>query len=205
MGYLHFLCIPILGSVGMTWLLQETEEKGKGRLSIGQRVYYLFYIFIMVLFLFAKAIRGEENIGLPLNWCTGGVFACILVCALTDLKSRWIYDIVIIMGFIFCSFEKTWYGAEVALIKEWVAYSLIQVVIFRRFYGDGDVELFLLCGFLNLLSGGGIFKGLSFMFLVFFILGVHQLMRKNINRAGNLKEKVPLAPYIGMASILFYL
>lgn len=205
MTQLYFLCFPIWGSIGFTWLLQEAQQKGEGKLSIQQRTYYLIFSLMLICVTAWKMFITHNTPKLPLNLYTGGMLACILVCAMTDLQNKWVYDIVVIIGFLFGLLEGSWWNAGICEVKEWLFFSIVQVFFFRKMYGRGDVAIFLLCGFMNLLAHGGVLQDLLFMLLVFGVLGMHQMCLGNINAKGNLKKKVALVPYIGILSIFFYI
>jgi len=214
MNALYFLCLPVWGSIPLTALLERMEE---GRISLRQREYYLAFVFLLTIMVGSRFLFFGGNYHIPLNLFTGGMFSCLLVCAMTDLEHKWIYDIVILLGFllgiheVFRNVAVTEKVVECISsctatdkVSEWLIFSILQVFLFRRFYGEGDVELFLLCGLMNLLTGGGIGRILSFMLFVFALLGIHQVLRRNVNSKGNLKEKVALAPYIAFAGIGFF-
>lgn len=120
----------------------------------------------------------------------------LTVCVITDRKTCKIYDFLQLpasmAGAILCMARPLPAGAGLGLIL----FALLQYFLFGRLYGQGDVMAFQVCSLYIIGEGGDFQTLLLHMALSFTILGVIQLLRKNIDRRGNLKTPVPFLPYI---------
>ncbi len=80
-------------------------------------------------------------------------------------------------------------------------FFLLQLILFRRFYGGADGIAFGVCALYLAAGGRGLVWHLGLMALSFVLLALVQAARRNINRRGNLKAPVPLVPYIAAAML----
>jgi len=141
----------------------------------------------------------------PVLWVGYLVLALYLtVCAITDLKTCKVYDILqvptAVAGAVLCLQQAPLPEGGRGL----VIFALLQYLLFMRFYGEGDVMAFQICSLYLVGRGGDLQTLLLHMALAFVLLGAVQAFRRNINRKGNLKVPVPFLPYIA-CSLLWLL
>ena len=88
------------------------------------------------------------------------------------------------------------------LLLPWGVFCGIQLLLFSRMYGKADCYAFCVCALYGSGKGWGFYEALVHMFLAFSMLAVVQLVRRNVNTAGNLKYPVPFLPYITASYIV---
>lgn len=96
-------------------------------------------------------------------------------------------------------------GISQSLLWELAAFCLFQIILFARMYGKADCYAFCVCAAAEASAGFGLQGYLIHMAIAFGILTVIQMLRRNINRKGNLKRAVPFLPYITVSFGLFFL
>lgn len=200
MFFLRLFGLQILCSLALLKLLTRLDQ-GHGLRADGTAGGILLLGALLGAEYTAR-LCGPQRPALWLAYLTLAVY--LTVCAVTDIQTCKVYDILQIpaaaAGAILCLSQPP------ASMGGWglVIFALLQYLLFRRFYGEGDVMAFLICG-LYLVSGGGDLRTLLLhMALSFALLGVVQMFRRNINREGNLKVPVPFLPYIA-GSMLWFL
>ncbi|MBQ7918946.1 MAG: hypothetical protein IJ324_03255 [Lachnospiraceae bacterium] len=121
----------------------------------------------------------------------------LAVCSITDYYSGQVYDliqlgtcVVIAVGSLLQKVSTT-YGVDL------IIFAVLQMIIFRKMYGDGDVMCFLICA-LSVVEKG-IFVWVCHMGISFLLLGIVQGRKHNIAPSGNLRTPVPFIPYIAVA------
>lgn len=82
-------------------------------------------------------------------------------------------------------------------------FTLMQQLWFSRFYGRADCHAFCVCAAVMLSVGLGPKAWLIHMLLVFSVLSVVQVLRRNVGPRGKLLRPVPLIPYITFAFCLW--
>ena len=143
-------------------------------------------------------------IGLLLRLLFGG---CLLYACVTDIRTCEVYNF-------------TWWlagaaaigrfllrgGVEVTVLPELVFFCMVQLLCFTRLYGKADCYAFCVCAAALASEGGGLPEFVLQMALAFCMLAFVQLLRRNIDRRGNLKQPVPFVPYIALsfALLVFY-
>lgn len=78
-------------------------------------------------------------------------------------------------------------------------YIMLQECFFSRMYGRADCHGFSLCAVAEYLCGINMSGYVYHMAIAFGMLGVVQVVRKNVNCKGNLKKPVAFLPYITVA------
>ena len=141
----------------------------------------------------------------PVIWMAYLILAVYLtVCMITDSQTCMVYDFMQVpaaaAGAVLCLLRQPSVSGGAALI----CFALLQYFLFMRLYGRGDGMAFQVCSLYIIGEGGSLKTLLLHMALAFFILGMVQLIRGNINRKGNLKTPVPFLPYIA-CSLLWFL
>lgn len=141
----------------------------------------------------------------PVIWMVYLILAVYLtVCVITDRQTCMVYD--------FLHFPAAAAGAVLCLLRQLpgaggaalICFALLQYFLFMHLYGRGDGMTFQVCSLYIVGAGGSLKTLLLHMAMAFFILGMVQLIRGNINRKGNLKVPVPFLPYIA-CSLLWFL
>ncbi|MBQ8821307.1 MAG: hypothetical protein IJZ82_01560, partial [Lachnospiraceae bacterium] len=134
---------------------------------------------------------------------TGFIMLIYLVlCSITDYYTQQMYDLsqlgvcVVIAGSSLLQRVPAICGAEL------IAFAVLQVLIFRRMYGEGDVMCFLICA-LSVVEKG-IYIWVCHMGISFLLLGIVQGAGHNIASDGNLKLPVPFFPYMAVAYALVF-
>lgn len=87
-------------------------------------------------------------------------------------------------------------------IMDLVLFCLVQWIIFRKLYGEADCLAFCICAAYLTAYGGGLIDYILLMAIVFILLTIIQFLRRNIAGNGNLKEGVPLIPYIAAVMLV---
>lgn len=151
---------------------------------------------------FISCTHSREH---PVIWMAYLILAVYLtVCMITDSQTCMVYDFMQVpaaaAGAVLCLLRQPSVSGGAAL----VCFALLQYFLFMRLYGRGDGMAFQVCSLYIIGAGGSLKTLLLHMALAFFILGMVQLIRGNINRKGNLKAPVPFLPYIA-CSLLWFL
>lgn len=138
------------------------------------------------------------------NWgtlgmiCLGVLASYLLVSSITDLQTKEVYDFLHIFGLAPGLVVVLWLKPEPEVILGLPLYWFLQHFLFMKMYGHSDGIAFLVCAFYESCFGTGLLTFLLHMLSSYFLLGVTQLLRHNIDRHGNLKEPVPFLPYIAV-------
>lgn len=77
-----------------------------------------------------------------------------------------------------------------------VLFFLLQFLLFQRTYGRADCYAFCVCAVAEASQGLSMADFLRHMLYAYLLLMAVQLLRRNINKRGNLKRPVPFLPYI---------
>ena len=139
-------------------------------------------------------------IGLLLRLLFGG---CLLYACVTDIRTCEVYNF-------------TWWlagaaaigrfllrgGVDATVLPELVFFCMVQLLCFTRLYGKADCYAFCVCAAALASEGGGLLEFVLQMALAFCMLAFVQLLRRNIDRRGNLKQPVPFVPYIALSFVL---
>lgn len=169
-------------------------------LKLGKKVYIaimlcgLAYTFFLTIAGMAEASKGLLY---------GGFAAYLLAAAISDQQTQNVYDymhcVAVAAGIVLCACNRP--GWECVI--DFIAYALIQLFFFSRFYGYADVLAFIVCSLFCAASGKTMISYLLQMGSTFSLLAVVQLCKGNVNRKGNLKVKKPLLPYIAATAMWF--
>ena len=145
-----------------------------------------------------------EMVKLTLEALMTGIFMIYLLRAAledhrTQLARRYFWWIAGGAGFILLFLRRGW---EVAILMELLLYGLLQFIGFSKAYGLADCHAFFTCGIFLMACGGSLKTCLWHMLITFVLLGATQLMKKNVNRKGNLKKPVALIPFLSAGFLL---
>ena len=133
------------------------------------------------------------------------VLSSLILAAWIDHYIQLIPDIIYAPGLAGGILWLIYDNPGVDIIINLIVFASIQILIFRRLYGESDCLAYILCAVY--LAGGGWGKKLTdyllFMLLTVIIELVDQIRKKNILKNGRLKRPVPLIPYIAGAMLLY--
>lgn len=135
---------------------------------------------------------------------------CLLFACVTDSKKYVVFQFTwwaaaVILGVWFMG-KNVWNGCTPVKIQPdsstpsgLFVYILIQEFFFSGMYGRADCHGFVLCGMAQYLCGINMSGYVYHMAIAFGLLGAVQLLRRNVNHKGNLKQSVAFLPYITLA------
>ena len=133
------------------------------------------------------------------------VLSSLILAAWIDHYIQLIPDIIYAPGLAGGILWLIYDNPGVHIIINLIVFASIQILIFRRLYGESDCLAYILCAVY--LAGSGWGKKLTdyllFMLLTVIIELVDQIRKKNILKNGRLKRPVPLIPYIAGAMLLY--
>lgn len=138
---------------------------------------------------------------------------CLLFACITDVKkcvvfqfTWWVAAVVLVVWFVVryvrcdCNPVTIQPGAStLSGLCGLLLYLLLQEFLFCRMYGRADCHGFVLCAVAQYLCGINMSGYVYHMTIAFGMLGIVQLVRKNVNCKGNLKQPVAFLPYITAA------
>ena len=126
---------------------------------------------------------------------------CLIFACITDGKMYEVYRFVWWIGGVLGVLCLPGNGGDMGGL---ILYCLLQELFFCRFYGRADCHAFVVCALIQFGKGMGIREYLIHMLFAFSGLAVIQLLRKNVNKKGNLKEPVAFLPYITVSFWLIF-
>lgn len=126
-----------------------------------------------------------------------------LLCSITDWYMQQVYDAVQLYVCGGLAVMILFREISPSIGAELIVFALIQGLVFRHMYGEGDVMGFLICA-LSLI-GKGILVWVLHMGITYIFLGFVQGVKQNIGRDGNLRVAVPLFPYMFCAYVFVFL
>lgn len=157
-----------------------------------------------VFFLLGSILSGIWIDIRKLEMFSHGILAAyLLVSVYTDIQLKKVYDLMsyaaFAAGILLIMFSPDTRGS----LGELGVFLVLQKLLFARMLGEADCIAFGICAMYMNAAGGDIMEYLFHMLLAVMLCGVIQLLRRNINKKGNMKEPVAFTPYIALASILF--
>ncbi len=163
---------------------------------------------------FAEYTGGFEMAEIP-TVTDIGIFlfmGFLLVAAIMDWETREVYNMIWMVAIAIwcvCLFAQMCGEKDAVTVDgrlaEVIIFALLQQFFFCRFYGRADCHAFCCSAMFLSLQGKGIVYYLLHMLIALGSLAIVQLLEKNINRKGNLKEPVAFVPYIAIAFVLVVL
>ena len=135
------------------------------------------------------------------------IFAgCILAAAVMDWWEQMVYrfvwwaagmvGMILLLLKFFCIDNKSGYVDFTNSIYQLCFYIVLQQIVFACFYGRADSHAFSVCAIMLTFMGQTFLAYICHMTVVFGGLALVQFVRGNVKLNGNLKEPVPLVPYI---------
>lgn len=132
------------------------------------------------------------------------IFAAYLItCAILDKQTKSVYDFLHLVAGLAGISLLILQSPDGAIIKGLVIFSLLQLLLFHRFYGLADCFTFIICAIYLAARGHDLLIYLLHMGATYLLLTIVQAFRHNINRKGNLKQPVALIPYIAATVWIF--
>lgn len=120
----------------------------------------------------------------------------LILCAVLDQQTKNVYDFLHIVaglaGIAFFILQQP----EKAIIEGLVVFIILQLLLFRHFYGLADCFVFIICAIYLAARGNDLLIYLLHMGATYLLLIIVQAFQHNINKKGNLKQPVALIPYI---------
>lgn len=126
-------------------------------------------------------------------------WSSLALAAFCDFTTTEIYD--------FCFLPAAISGCALLIfnslhgVRGLIIFGAAQLLIFRKLYGGADCLAFFFCAAYITACGGGLTDCFLLMLYVFIILALVQLAKGNVKK-GNLKECVPLIPYIAAVMLI---
>lgn len=142
--------------------------------------------------------------GLQGKLACGGLAAYLLLASVMDLQTCMVYDFLSILGLIGGVWMLWKTGAGQDQLIALFLFLCLQYFLFMKMYGKADGIAFSICALFESCYGTGLLTFLLHMLTAYFLLGIVQSLRHNINQQGNLKQPVPFLPYI-TGTVWFFL
>lgn len=132
-------------------------------------------------------------------WFESIFWATLTLAAFVDYCTTDVYDFIfcppLIMGCVYLAEQGAWKS-----IINLLVFFGVQYIIFRKLYGGADCLAFSMGAVYMAADNRALMSEfLLLMLFTFMELGIVQLFKGNVNRKGNLKQPVPLIPYIAFA------
>lgn len=158
------------------------------------------FVWFLLYALSAPLMTGAGGILRGIFW------GSLATAAYSDLCTCKVYDFVYFPAIVSSAIRfLSLMGQQfsMAILLDTVLFIVLQLFLFRRFYGDSDVLAYITCSLSIAADGRGMFDSLVLMAVTFMMLAIIQAAKKNVNRKGNLKIPVALIPYIAIAMLLY--
>lgn len=142
-----------------------------------------------------------------MKWILWGIIGlCFLFACEMDCRTCEVYNVIWwISGTAAAVLIALSSRAERTLLLELCLFCVIQLGIFSKMYGKADCYAFCVCAAAEASEGLGLKEFLVHMMLAIGLLAIVQLLRRNIDGRGNLKQAVPFLPYITLSFGLLFL
>ncbi len=155
-------------------------------------------VFTIVGLVTAVCIGGNENLSNSFFWSS------LMLAAYCDYCTTEIYDFVytpaLIAG-VSTLFLKHVSQTHVVL-TELIIFILLQLLLFRHFYGFSDCIAFSVCAIWMASSGGELYEYFILMTIAYMLLILVQACKRNIDKKGRLKKPIAMIPYIVVAMLV---
>lgn len=152
----------------------------------------------------ACTMQGNEGTGAVICICIGLIIVakCLLAAADMDLRTCTVYNylwwLIGGVGLFLFAVQAVMQGRQLYKIADLVIFLLLQEFFFYKMYGRADCHGFAVCAVVGDSFGMGLREFLLHMLLAFGLLGMVQLIKKNVGTNGNLKKPVPFVPYLAV-------
>lgn len=191
--------LEILGITGLFLQIIFRYDPDHG-LQLGKKEYW----YLGMVSLTIGMLLQWQHIPAGRKGFYGILAAYLLTASMTDIQNKKVYDFQALVGFlggvIFCFYTKPGW----LVLRAFLAFLMIQLLVFRKMYGLGDCIAFTVCAIYMAAAGRDMITYLLHMGAAFLVLLIVQLLRHNVNAQGNLKKPVALLPYIS-ATVWFFL
>lgn len=142
-----------------------------------------------------------------MKWILWGVIGlCFLFACEMDCRTREVYNVIWwISGTAAAGLVALSSRAGKTPLFELCLFCVIQLRVFSKMYGRADCYAFCVCAAAESSEGFGLEVFLVHMMLAIGLLAIVQLLRRNIDGRGRLKQAVPFLPYITLSFGLLFL
>lgn len=128
----------------------------------------------------------------------------LVVCCTMDSMLGMVNDFMQYVGVVGGCFWTWNHLSQIETGFSLLFFVLVQHFVFRKMYGEADVTAFVICALYLTGDNKGIETYLVHMGVCYLLLAIVQSTKKNINIRGNLKNPVPLYPYISASFLLIF-
>lgn len=189
----------IVTTRGMLWIIFRYDDKHG--ITINKR---------MAGTLICISLLYSVWIGMGLSrWNNQGKLACgllaayLLVSSITDIQTCKVHDFLHFIGAVAGLWALWAAQPDMGRIVPWFLFWVMQKLLFMRMYGKADGMAFLVCALFESCYGEGMITYLLHMGAAYLVLAVVQMLCRNINKKGNLKQPVAFLPYIAGTAWFF--
>lgn len=180
------------------------EIKVANALDTGEKVRFdRKQILAATVYLFVTVLLGKENAFAP-ELVAGFFWGSFTAAAYSDRQIKQAYDFMLWTAIL--SAGLTMLAAQQLSeqsITELVIFFLLQWLIFRHLYGAADCLGCSACAVYLAALGRGLLPAIKLLLAAWILLFVVQLIRKNVDKKGRLKEGQPFLPYVAVALLIF--
>ena len=160
-------------------------------------------ILITILYLFIGALMGKEN-AFTAELVAGFFWGSFAAAAYSDWQIKKAYDFMLWIAILSAMLTMITTGQfSEQRITELVIFFLMQWCVFRHLYGGADCLSPSACAVYLAALGKGILPALWLLTAAWILFLIVQVVKKNIDKRGKLKNGKPFIPYMAMALLLF--
>jgi len=196
--YLILFMIRQLVFFAETWIANtyDTDDSGK-------KVQFQKKKFIVITgYLFCSALF-EKGTGIAVGVAASVFWGSIAAAAYSDWQIKYAYDfmnwIAVLAAIITLLLAKQSNTRDIIIVA---VFFLLQVTVCRLFYGAADCIVCSAVAIYLTAFGRRIDVVLLFLLTALILAFIVQLLKGNVNKKGNLKEVIPLIPYMVVALLI---
>ena len=191
------------GSYQIGWQLQLQDPDPKLSDTLQRKCckwQHLIVFAYLQLFRWAEICQSEQRELMQITQAY--MIGSLLLAAWIDHYIQLIPDMVYVPGLAGGILWLIYYDPGVDIVINLLIFVTIQILIFRRLYGESDCLAYILCAAYLAGCGKQLIDYLLFMLLTVLMELIVQIKKKNISH-GKLRKPVPLIPYM-MGAMLLY-
>lgn len=189
--------------IGWQLQLQDPDTKLSDTLQC-KRCKWQHLIAFVYFLLFAVMELCQRDQGSVMQITRAYMISSLLLAAWIDYYIQLIPDMVYVPGFSGGILWLIYYNPRVDIVINLIVFVAIQMLIFRRLYGDSDCLAYILCAVYLAGCGKDLTDYLLFMLLTVGLELIVQVKKHNIKK-GKLKQPIALIPYIAVAMLMWRL
>ncbi len=191
------------GSYQIGWQLQLQDPDPKLSDTLQRKCckwQHLIVFAYLLLFRWAEICQSEQREVMQITQAY--MIGSLLLAAWIDHYIQLIPDMVYVPGLAGGILWLIYYDPGEDIVINLLIFVTIQILIFRRLYGESDCLAYILCAAYLAGCGKQLIDYLLFMLLTVLMELIVQIKKKNISH-GKLRKPVPLIPYM-MGAMLLY-